>query len=257
MFACGVVVTGCASFAPALAELVLCGLSLAPPFRLSPKSLRTFRGPPNSAGCGEQSSVLIFGCSASPSFIIPHNPSSDSTTQRNHEVSTEKQSSSGTTNTQNTTSTTTTNTTSTTKKSETTNDTGADYSVSGGVLNGYNGNGGAISIPSTVNGQSVTAIGTKAFEGSNITSVSIPSGVTKIGQMSFSDCSSLSSVSLPNTLTSIGDCAFDGCSSLKSITIPSSVTNIGDDAFDGCNNLTIRCSEGSAAHEYCRSVKVF
>ncbi len=181
---------------------------------------------------------------------INTNPSSDSTTQRNHEVSTEKQSSSGTTNTQNTTSTTTTNTTSTTKKSETTNDTGADYSVSGGVLNGYNGNGGAISIPSTVNGQSVTAIGTKAFEGSNITLVSIPSGVTKIGQMSFSDCSSLSSVSLPNTLTSIGDCAFDGCSSLNSITIPDSVTSIGDDAFDGCDNLTIRCSEGSAAYEY-------
>ena len=41
----GVVVTGCASFAPALAELVLCGLSLAPPFLLSTKSLRTFRGP--------------------------------------------------------------------------------------------------------------------------------------------------------------------------------------------------------------------
>lgn len=129
-------------------------------------------------------------------------------------------------------------------------DSADDFSVSGGVLNGYSGSGGKVSIPSTLNGQAVTAIGAGAFEGADITSVSVPSGVTKIGQMSFSDCSSLSSVSLPSTLTSIGDCAFDGCSSLKSVTIPDSVTNIGDDAFDGCDNLTIRCREGSAAYNY-------
>lgn len=139
---------------------------------------------------------------------------------------------------------------STTKAPQTTADPSAGLSVSGGVLNGYSGSGGEVNIPSTVNGEKVTAIGAGAFEGSNITSVSIPSGVTKIGQMSFSDCKNLSSVSLPSTLTSIGDCAFDGCSSLNTITIPDSVTNIGDDAFDGCNNLTIECSEGSAAYDY-------
>lgn len=138
----------------------------------------------------------------------------------------------------------------TTTKKPATTDPAAELSVSGGVLNGYSGSGGNVNIPSTVNGQAVTAIGAGAFEGSNITSVSIPSGVTKIGQTSFSDCKKLTSVSLPSTLTSIGDCAFDGCSSLSSVTIPNSVTNIGDSAFDGCNNLKIRCSEGSAAYEY-------
>ena len=140
--------------------------------------------------------------------------------------------------------------TETTAKKPTTTDPSAGLSVSGGVLNGYSGSGGAVNIPSTVNGQAVKAIGAGAFEGANITSVSIPSSVTKIGQTAFSDCARLTSVSLPSTLTSIGDCAFDGCSSLNSITIPSSVTNIGDSAFDGCNDLKIRCSEGSAAHDY-------
>ena len=167
-----------------------------------------------------------------------------STTQK----PTEKQSQS----TDLTTTAPTTNKTSetTTKAASTTADPSVGLSVSGGVLNGYSGSGGTVNIPSTVNGQAVTAIGAGAFEGSNITSVSIPSGVTKIGQTSFSDCKKLTSVSLPSTLTGIGDCAFDGCSSLNSITIPDSVTSIGDDAFDGCDNLTIRCSEGSAAYEY-------
>lgn len=138
----------------------------------------------------------------------------------------------------------------TSKRPETTKDPSAGLSVTGGVLDGYSGSGGSVDIPSTINGQKVTAIGAGAFEGANISSVSIPSGVTKIGQMSFSDCSKLSSVSLPSDLISIGDCAFDGCSSLKSITIPDSVTSIGDNAFDGCDDLTIRCSNGSAAHEY-------
>ncbi|MBQ6264635.1 MAG: sigma-70 family RNA polymerase sigma factor [Clostridia bacterium] len=136
------------------------------------------------------------------------------------------------------------------KQSQTTVNPYAGMSVNNGVLNQYNGIGGSVTVPSSLNGQSITAIGASAFESSDVTAVSISPGITKIGQMAFSDCNDLSSVSLPATLTSIGDCAFDGCSSLKTITIPDSVTNIGDDAFDGCNNITIRCSEGSAAYYY-------
>lgn len=179
------------------------------------------------------------------------NKTTQSTSRNNEQAETTKSTTSTTATTKIETTTTTTKTeTTTTKKEATTTDPTAGFSASGGVINGYSGSEGAVTIPSTVNGEKVTAIGVGAFEGSNITSVSIPSGVTKIGQMSFSDCSNLSSVSLPSTLTSIGDCAFDGCSSLKTITIPNSVTNIGDDAFDGCDNIKIRCSEGSAAYEY-------
>ncbi len=148
------------------------------------------------------------------------------------------------------------------------------FSVSGGVLNEYKGDGLAVSVPSSVDSQDVIAIGAGAFEGNtDITSVSMPSSVTKIGQLAFEDCSNLRSVSLPSSLTSIGGGAFYGCSSLtqvsipsgvtsigddafadctnlSSVTVPESVTSIGDNAFGGCDNVTVKCKEGSAAHDY-------
>ncbi len=47
-----------------------------------------------------------------------------------------------------------------------------------------------------------------------------------------------SSVSIPDGVTSIGDGAFYGCGGLTSVTIPGSVTSIDDGAFYGCNKLT-------------------
>ena len=147
-------------------------------------------------------------------------------------------------------STTAQNTATTAKAETTTVNPYEGLSVSNGVIGKYSGSGGAVTVPSSLNGQSVTAIGASAFAGSDVTSVSISQGVTKIGQMSFSDCDKLTSVSIPSTVTDIGDCAFDGCSALKSVTIPQTVTNIGDSAFDGCDGITVKCVEGSAAHEY-------
>ena len=57
-------------------------------------------------------------------------------------------------------------------------------------------------------------------------------------------------MNVPSGVTAIGDDAFADCSSLTTVTIPSSVTSIGDNAFGGCDSLTIKCSEGSAAHNY-------
>lgn len=69
-------------------------------------------------------------------------------------------------------------------------------------------------------------------------SVSIPSSVTSIGNGSFQYCSNLESVSIPNSVTSIGKQAFINCSALKSVNMPNSVTSIGDEAFSGCSGLT-------------------
>ena len=78
-----------------------------------------------------------------------------------------------------------------------------------------------------------------AFEGcKSLTSVSMPNGVTSIGEEAFSDCSALTSVTIPNSVTSIGWHAFASCSSLTSVTIPNSVTSIGYGAFVGCKSLT-------------------
>lgn len=149
-----------------------------------------------------------------------------------------------------------------------------NYGASGGVITEYTGSESNVSIPAKIGSDSVTAIGAGAFAGNtNVKSVSLPSSVTQIGQEAFADCSSLSSVSLPSSLELIGIGAFYGCSTLTSVTVPNgtktiddeafaecaslgtvtipeSVTNISDSAFDGCDSLTIRCTEGSQAHNY-------
>ncbi|MBQ4144456.1 MAG: leucine-rich repeat domain-containing protein, partial [Thermoguttaceae bacterium] len=87
----------------------------------------------------------------------------------------------------------------------------------------YTGSASAVTIP-----HGVTSIGNEAFSCcASLTSVTIPGGVTSIGNHAFSWCSSLTSVTIPNSVTSIGNDAFSYCRSLTSVTIPNSVTSIG------------------------------
>ena len=72
----------------------------------------------------------------------------------------------------------------------------------------------------------------------NLTNVTIPEGVTSIGNEAFQSCTSLTSINIPDSVTSIGGSAFNNCSKLTSITIPNSVTSIGGYAFYNCSKLT-------------------
>ena len=74
--------------------------------------------------------------------------------------------------------------------------------------------------------------------GKEVTSYTIPSGVTSISGAAFEGCTSLTSVTIPDGVTSIGKYAFYNCTSLTSVTIPDGVTSIGDYAFKGCTRLT-------------------
>ena len=59
-----------------------------------------------------------------------------------------------------------------------------------------------------------------------------------IYHFAFSDCTSLTSVTIGSGVTYIGDEAFRYCTGLTSITIPDSVTYIGFYAFRDCTGLT-------------------
>lgn len=65
----------------------------------------------------------------------------------------------------------------------------------------------------------------------------IPSSVNCIGYSAFEN-DSLTSVKIPSSVTKIGIYAFCGCQIMKSIDIPASVTEIEDGAFARCSNMT-------------------
>jgi hypothetical protein len=67
-----------------------------------------------------------------------------------------------------------------------------EYTNADGVsltITGYDGPGGAVTIPASINGLTVTDIGTNAFyDLSNLTSITIPGSATTIGDYAFDLC---------------------------------------------------------------------
>ena len=91
--------------------------------------------------------------------------------------------------------------------------------------------------PNTGISYNVITIAGQSFRGSNsLTSVTIPSSVTIIGDGAFQECSNLTSAIIGNSVSEIQWGAFRDCG-LTSITIPNSVATIGDEAFFQCYNL--------------------
>ncbi len=75
------------------------------------------------------------------------------------------------------------------------------------------------------------------IDGEPITEITIPYGITKIGDYQFYNCLNLENIIIPDSVTTIGYTAFGGCSNLKNIIIPNSVTTIYGSAFQKCTNL--------------------
>ena len=82
----------------------------------------------------------------------------------------------------------------------------------------------------------ITGIGAYAFIGcSGLKHITIPDGVTKIDHHAFSRCSGLISVTIPDSVTRIHLNAFSDCKRLKYITIPDNEIQIDPSAFKGCS----------------------
>jgi len=106
------------------------------------------------------------------------------------------------------------------------------------TITGYTGSGGAVIIPNIIENLPVTCIGNNAFQNDSLTNVTIPEGVTTIGDDAFAGCNSLTSATIPNTVISLGALAFYNCYDLTNVAIPGDVTNIGPLAFSFCTSLT-------------------
>ena len=104
---------------------------------------------------------------------------------------------------------------------------------------GWEGTDTKITIPSTIDGMSVTSIGSDAFYGcSSLTDITIPEGVTSIDRYAFGGCSGLTSITIPEGVISIGNSAFAKCRGLTTVTMPRSLEIIEHSAFYGCSSLT-------------------
>lgn len=96
-----------------------------------------------------------------------------------------------------------------------------------GILLGYKGEGGNITIP-----DGVKKIGAGCFEGNtSITGVTLPASLTMVGEDAFNGCSGLNAVQLPEGVETIEDRAFKN-TALAAVRIPSTVSEIGLGAFD-------------------------
>ncbi len=103
----------------------------------------------------------------------------------------------------------------------------------GAVITGYSGSVALLTVPATLGGLPVVAIGEHAFEKASLTAVILPEGITSIGWFAFYECQNLAGV-----------------------TIPASVGTIGHAVFDGCPALTLHCPAGSYAQQYAQSYAI-
>lgn len=86
----------------------------------------------------------------------------------------------------------------------------------GYAVTGYQGTDRKISIPERYEGQPIVAIYANAFKNSKITSVTIPSTVTYIGDYAF-EGSNISSITISENVTYIGKGAFRECGLLSTV----------------------------------------
>ena len=105
----------------------------------------------------------------------------------------------------------------------------------------FKGNAVITAFSEFVNFSGISRLLDYAFQNcSSLAEITLPASLTSIGTYVFQNCSSLTRViNLENTkVTSIGGNAFKDCTSLTEITLPDTLTSIRDNAFNGCSSLT-------------------
>lgn len=112
----------------------------------------------------------------------------------------------------------------------------------------YTGSDASVTVPETYNEKPVTAILAEVFmDNQTMTSVTIGSNITSIGDRAFYNCDALTSVSLPNAVTYVGEKAFAFCDELTSFTIGTGFKDHKGNFLAHCPKLTtITVADGNA-----------
>lgn len=84
---------------------------------------------------------------------------------------------------------------------------------------------------------SVKALKRGCFAYSQMSSVSLPDGLRKIGPYAFCNCSNLDICALPDSVQEISQRAFYGCFALTEITLPENLQKLDIDAFSACDGI--------------------
>jgi uncharacterized repeat protein (TIGR02543 family) len=100
---------------------------------------------------------------------------------------------------------------------------------------------GEMSVPATINGIRVVAIGEAAFadlSASDVTSITLADSITSIGAEAFAGCEGIE-ITVSGSLTYIGESAFSECNRLRAITFGQGLKAIPYRAFAGCAALSV------------------
>jgi hypothetical protein len=84
----------------------------------------------------------------------------------------------------------------------------------------------------------ITDLADYSFGYGELISLTIPSGVARIGYRTFFSCKNLNDLTISDSVISIGSTAFGSCSGLTEVTIPGGITRIDEYVFSGCSALT-------------------
>lgn len=106
------------------------------------------------------------------------------------------------------------------------------------------------------NTEIIIKAGTKNIQGgafqhqSNLIAVTLPDGLTEIGDYAFDGCTFLNSIEIPNSVTRICEKAFRDCEDLETVKMSEGIKSIGEAAFRNCDRLVNITIPGGTIDEY-------